>query len=168
MTLPTVRHDLTSLPARNRGQQDDSHNDWTYKTGSVHPDLADRLLNPEADKEPEAPLDEVPDGHVAVTIAGVRHVVKKSDYTIEVDGKRYDIGTGRRIDLNNGMVVDLKIPDDREIVGAFLILRDEEGRFSTYVSGEPGGIAVEARLPEPEVTLELGAHIAQAWELANL
>ncbi|MEV7498920.1 thioredoxin family protein, partial [Micrococcus luteus] len=31
-----VRHDLTSLPARDRGQQDDSHNDWTYETGSAH------------------------------------------------------------------------------------------------------------------------------------
>ncbi|MGW9717711.1 hypothetical protein, partial [Micrococcus aloeverae] len=30
-----VRHDLTSLPARDRGQQDDSHNDWTYETGSA-------------------------------------------------------------------------------------------------------------------------------------
>ena len=29
VTLPTVRHDLTSLPARHRGQQDDSHNDRT-------------------------------------------------------------------------------------------------------------------------------------------
>lgn len=37
MTLPAVRHDLTSLPARDRGQQDDSHNDWTYETGSAHP-----------------------------------------------------------------------------------------------------------------------------------
>ncbi|VWX45476.1 hypothetical protein MICRO116_150001 [Micrococcus sp. 116] len=36
MTLPAVRHDLTSLPARDRGQQDDSHNDWTYETGSAH------------------------------------------------------------------------------------------------------------------------------------
>ena len=36
MTLPAVRHDLTSLPARTLGRQDDSHNDWTYKTGSVH------------------------------------------------------------------------------------------------------------------------------------
>ncbi|VXB84399.1 hypothetical protein MICRO11B_790002 [Micrococcus luteus] len=35
MTLPAVRHDLTSLPARDRGQQDDSHNDWTYETGSA-------------------------------------------------------------------------------------------------------------------------------------
>ncbi|VWX45499.1 hypothetical protein MICRO116_160013 [Micrococcus sp. 116] len=36
VTLPAVRHDLTSLPARDRGQQDDSHNDWTYETGSAH------------------------------------------------------------------------------------------------------------------------------------
>ncbi|WP_082264796.1 hypothetical protein [Rothia kristinae] len=36
MTLPAVRHDLTSLPARDRGQQDDSHNDWTYETGAAH------------------------------------------------------------------------------------------------------------------------------------
>jgi hypothetical protein len=35
VTLPAVRHDLTSLPARNREQQDDSHNDRTYKTGSA-------------------------------------------------------------------------------------------------------------------------------------
>ncbi|VWX47812.1 hypothetical protein MICRO80W_1060022 [Micrococcus luteus] len=35
MTLPAVRHDLTSLPVRDRGQQDDSHNDWTYETGSA-------------------------------------------------------------------------------------------------------------------------------------
>ncbi|WP_371683307.1 type IIL restriction-modification enzyme MmeI, partial [Micrococcus sp. HSID17245] len=35
VTLPAVRHDLTSLPARDRGQQDDSHNDWTYETGSA-------------------------------------------------------------------------------------------------------------------------------------
>ncbi|WP_439248174.1 DUF4209 domain-containing protein [Micrococcus luteus] len=39
MTLPAVRHDLTSLPARDRGQQDDSHNDWTYETGSAHEDI---------------------------------------------------------------------------------------------------------------------------------
>ncbi|MCV7452682.1 hypothetical protein M3C13_011155, partial [Micrococcus luteus] len=36
VTLPAVRHDLTSLPVRDRGQQDDSHNDWTYETGSAH------------------------------------------------------------------------------------------------------------------------------------
>ncbi|MCJ2195389.1 hypothetical protein MUG60_12190, partial [Kaistella montana] len=36
VTLPAVRHDLTSLPARDRGQQDDSHNDWTYETGAAH------------------------------------------------------------------------------------------------------------------------------------
>ena len=36
VTLPAVRHDLTSLPARDRGQQDDSHNHWTYETGSPH------------------------------------------------------------------------------------------------------------------------------------
>ncbi|MFI3892406.1 hypothetical protein VBH63_07080, partial [Kocuria rhizophila] len=41
-----VRHDLTSLPARDRGQQDDSHNDWTYETGSAHPDWSlGRLIN---------------------------------------------------------------------------------------------------------------------------
>lgn len=39
MTLPAVRHDLTSLPARDRGQQDDPHNDWTYETGSAHEHL---------------------------------------------------------------------------------------------------------------------------------
>ena len=37
VTLPAVRHDLTSLPARDRGQQGDSHNDWTYETGSAQP-----------------------------------------------------------------------------------------------------------------------------------
>lgn len=36
VTLPAVRHDLTSLSARHRGQQDDSHNDRTYETGSAH------------------------------------------------------------------------------------------------------------------------------------
>jgi len=42
VTLPAVRHNLTSLPARTLGRQDDSHNDWTYKTGSVqvNPDAA--------------------------------------------------------------------------------------------------------------------------------
>ena len=39
VTLPAVRHDLTSLPARDRGQQDDSHNDRTYETGSAHVDI---------------------------------------------------------------------------------------------------------------------------------
>uniref|UniRef100_A0A914DNK9 Uncharacterized protein n=1 Tax=Acrobeloides nanus TaxID=290746 RepID=A0A914DNK9_9BILA len=29
----------TSLPARDRGQQDDSHNDWTYETGSAQLEL---------------------------------------------------------------------------------------------------------------------------------
>jgi len=49
VTLPAVRHNLTSLPARTLGRQDDSHNDWTYKTGSVHAryfrldDLANQL-----------------------------------------------------------------------------------------------------------------------------
>ncbi|GAA4157272.1 hypothetical protein GCM10023068_42560 [Leifsonia shinshuensis] len=42
MTLPAVRHDLTSLPARDRGQQDDSHNDWTYETGSAQRDAPTR------------------------------------------------------------------------------------------------------------------------------
>ena len=48
MTLPAVRHDLTSLPARDRGQQDDSHNDWTYETGSAHSAAryAERHLRP--------------------------------------------------------------------------------------------------------------------------
>ena len=35
VTLPAVRHDLTSLPARNHGQQDDSQNHRTYETGSA-------------------------------------------------------------------------------------------------------------------------------------
>ncbi len=43
MTLPAVRHDLTSLPARDRGQQDDSHNDWTYETGSAQVEQGDQL-----------------------------------------------------------------------------------------------------------------------------
>ncbi|MFJ4761741.1 peptide-methionine (R)-S-oxide reductase, partial [Kocuria marina] len=30
-----VRHDLTSLPARNHGRQDDSQNHRTYQTGSA-------------------------------------------------------------------------------------------------------------------------------------
>ena len=34
VTLPSVCHDLTSLPARSLEQQDNSHNDWTYKKGS--------------------------------------------------------------------------------------------------------------------------------------
>jgi hypothetical protein len=29
LSLPGIRHNQTSLPARNRGQQDDSHNNWT-------------------------------------------------------------------------------------------------------------------------------------------
>src|SRR5690606_27593049 len=36
VTLPAVRHDLTSLPAHNRGRQDDSQNHRTYETGSAH------------------------------------------------------------------------------------------------------------------------------------
>uniref|UniRef100_UPI00346046EC LuxR C-terminal-related transcriptional regulator n=1 Tax=Kocuria marina TaxID=223184 RepID=UPI00346046EC len=36
VTLPAVRHDLTSLTARTPGQQDDSHNHRTYQTGSAH------------------------------------------------------------------------------------------------------------------------------------
>ena len=36
VTLPAVRHDLTSLPARDRGRQDDSQNHRTYETGSAH------------------------------------------------------------------------------------------------------------------------------------
>lgn len=36
MPLPRVRHDETSLPARSSEHQDDSHNDWTYITGSAH------------------------------------------------------------------------------------------------------------------------------------
>ncbi|WP_241246877.1 RecQ family ATP-dependent DNA helicase, partial [Kocuria sp. KRD140] len=35
VTLPAVRHDLTSLTARTPGQQDDSHNHRTYQTGSA-------------------------------------------------------------------------------------------------------------------------------------
>ena len=35
VTLPDVRHDLTSLPARNHGRQDDSQNHRTYETGSA-------------------------------------------------------------------------------------------------------------------------------------
>ncbi|MEV7102200.1 hypothetical protein ACIQ00_11350, partial [Micrococcus luteus] len=42
-----VRHDLTSLPARDRGQQDDSHNDWTYETGSAHFDRGVLLVGEE-------------------------------------------------------------------------------------------------------------------------
>lgn len=41
MPLPRVRHDETSLPARSSEHQDDSHNDWTYITGSAH----DECLN---------------------------------------------------------------------------------------------------------------------------
>ncbi|MGD6911660.1 transposase, partial [Micrococcus luteus] len=44
VTLPAVRHDLTSLPARDRGQQDDSHNDWTYETGSAQVPKGQRRL----------------------------------------------------------------------------------------------------------------------------
>ena len=35
VTLPAVRHDLTSLPARTLGRQDDSQNHRTYETGSA-------------------------------------------------------------------------------------------------------------------------------------
>src|SRR5699024_6409128 len=40
--LPRVRHDETSLPARSSEHQDDSHNDWTYITGSAQVCLTPR------------------------------------------------------------------------------------------------------------------------------
>jgi len=41
--LPRVRHDETSLPARSSEHQDDSHNDWTYITGSAQDRLTSRV-----------------------------------------------------------------------------------------------------------------------------
>ncbi|MCG7418675.1 hypothetical protein MHY30_14275, partial [Microbacterium sp. ACRRU] len=55
VTLPAVRHDLTSLPARTLGRQDDSHNDWTYKTGSVQGALAASFGRFEAEMEVVGP-----------------------------------------------------------------------------------------------------------------
>ena len=75
---------------------------------------------------------------------------------------------GRRIDLNQGLISDRDIPGDGEIVGAIIVLRDEQGEYRTYVSGKPQAGAREARTPEPEVTEILAAHVAQAWTLANL
>ncbi|WP_295794085.1 hypothetical protein, partial [uncultured Microbacterium sp.] len=74
VTLPAVRHDLTSLPARTLGRQDDSHNDWTYKTGSVHPlpagpELTVRI-QPVGETIPlaQARVTPDPDGSFAVSI----------------------------------------------------------------------------------------------------
>ncbi|MFL0411132.1 hypothetical protein ACH0AH_08145 [Microbacterium paludicola] len=135
----------------------------------VRPDLAMRLTAGSPDDEPSSGSyhDEVvPEGYVSVIVEGTRHVIEEHG-TIVIDGRMYS-SDGRRFDLNPGGISDPGIPDDREIVGAFVIMRDEEGRYSVYLSGASSRIEDDIRQPEPEVALELSAHIAQAWELANL
>lgn len=74
----------------------------------------------------------------------------------------------RRIDKNQGGLIDRRMPDDREIVGGFIVLRDDEGHFSVYVTDGHHEAKDDVRQPEPESAFELAAHIAQAYELANL
>ena len=68
MTLPAVRHDLTSLTARTPGQQDDTHNHRTYQTGSAHLQIGAEHLTERQVRRLNAKL-EAGDPHHEVTLA---------------------------------------------------------------------------------------------------
>jgi len=72
----------------------------------------------------------------------------------------------RRTDRNVGMIVDRRMPDDRYIVASFVVLMDDAGAFSAYVS-RPRGVE-QTPMPSDAMLLDLTSVIAQAWALANL
>lgn len=72
----------------------------------------------------------------------------------------------RSTSRNHGVLVDASIPDDREIVGALVVLADDEGNFTVYPS-RPAWPGTDTVSPEPEVLMELAALIRTAWQIAN-
>lgn len=75
----------------------------------------------------------------------------------------------RDVSHNHGMIVDLNIPTDRFIVAGIVVLMDDDGEFSTFVTQKRAAFGFKASpRPNDEVLLELSALIAQAWQLASL
>lgn len=69
----------------------------------------------------------------------------------------------RSYDRNAGMITFPDLPDDVWVAGAILVTMDEEGRYSAVFRAESLD-----ETPIVEVQEELGAMIAQSWELANM
>jgi len=68
----------------------------------------------------------------------------------------------RRYDRNPGLMTLPTIPDDKYIVGAVVVLMDENGFYSAQaVTGSLD------ELPEPETQEMLGGYVATAFEIAN-
>jgi hypothetical protein len=77
--------------------------------------------------------------------------------------------TPRRADRNIGGVVSRNIPDDRYIVGAVIVLMDDDGNFSTYIHEQPPMASLpSAPAPTAETLMDLGDLVAQAWALASI
>lgn len=77
--------------------------------------------------------------------------------------------TERSHERNFGMIADLDIPADRNIVASLVVLMDDEGDFSVYVSKQPAMFDFRTSpLPSDEVLIELSALLAQAWQIAAL
>jgi len=76
---------------------------------------------------------------------------------------------GRRTDHNIGGVVSRAIPDDRYIVGAVIVLMDDDGNFSTYIHHQrPMASLLSSPLPSDELLMDVGDLVAQAWSLSTL
>lgn len=70
---------------------------------------------------------------------------------------------------NVGLFVDRDMPDDRHIVAGLVVLMDDTGNFSAYMSQHPAGVGrPTAPMPSDEVLLEISHLLAQAWHLASL
>lgn len=72
----------------------------------------------------------------------------------------------RRTDRNRGIVSAPEMPDDKWVVGAFVVLMDEDNEFYVYVKDTQDPDAVAS--PIDEVKIELAALVAQAYQLANI
>lgn len=59
-------------------------------------------------------------------------------------------------------------PQDREVVGALLILRDQEGDFSTWSGKVVGKTEQDFQLPGDEARADLHDLVSTAAQIANL
>ncbi|UUG69627.1 hypothetical protein SEA_FRANSOYER_62 [Microbacterium phage Fransoyer] len=69
----------------------------------------------------------------------------------------------RRYDRNPGFLSLMDIPDDKEIVAAVIVLKDDAGDYSSVM------VPVDQdAMPSPETQDLIGGHTATAFELAGM
>lgn len=72
----------------------------------------------------------------------------------------------RRFNKNVGVIPCREVPDDKYIVGATVVMKDDAGNYSThFVTHGPEGMNA---VPGEEVQDRLGGMISTAFEIANL